>query len=68
MTAFLLRDAKPKGGGKKLAVDVAGRRSRRSRSSVRPNPFEYAVEAAYKEIIGNMTLAAVDLRAKTGDG
>src|SRR6266852_7503072 len=41
--AFLLRDAK-RGtrGGKKLAAAVAGRRSRRSRSSVRPNPFEVA--------------------------
>src|SRR5713226_9475375 len=41
--AFLLRDAK-RGtrGGKKLAAAVAVRRSRRSRSSVRPNPFEVA--------------------------
>src|SRR5713226_1352635 len=41
--AFLLRDAK-RGtrGGKKLAAAVAGRRSRQSRSSVRPNPFEAA--------------------------
>src|ERR1700730_10202000 len=52
--AFLLRDAK-RGtrGGKKLAAAVAGRRSRRSRSSVRPNPFEAERWTAQMEIIWN---------------
>jgi len=40
------------GGGKKLATGVAGRRARRSRSSVRPNPFEDAVGVADREIRG----------------
>src|SRR6266852_2734847 len=54
--AFLLRDAK-RGtrGGKKLAAAVAGRRSRRSRSSVRPNPFEVERWTAQMEIIWNKT-------------
>src|SRR5216684_8391759 len=54
--AFLLRDAK-RGtrGGKKLAAAVAGRRSRRSRSSVRPNPFEAERWTAQVEIIWNTT-------------
>src|SRR6266849_3811035 len=53
---FLLRDAK-RGtrGGKKLAAAVAGRRSRRSRSSVRPNPFEAERWTAQMEIIWNTT-------------
>src|SRR6266851_6251549 len=51
--AFLLRDAK-RGtrGGKKLAAAVAGRRSRRSRSSVRPNPFEAERWTAQVELSG----------------
>ncbi|MDQ0393512.1 hypothetical protein J3R73_003304 [Labrys monachus] len=46
-------------GGKKLATDVAGRRARRSRSSVRPNPFEDAVGVAYTEIGRNTALVAM---------
>jgi hypothetical protein len=65
---FLLRDAKPIGGGKKLAVDVARRRSRRSRSSVRPNPFEDAVGVAYREIVGNMMVEAIHFCARTAGG
>ena len=54
------------GGGKKLATDVAGRRARRSRSSVRPNPFEDAVGVADREIRGTTTMA-IGLRARDGE-
>jgi len=40
---FFVSRCKAAGGGKKRATAVAGRRARRSRSSVRPSPFEDAV-------------------------
>ena len=49
---FFVSRCKAAGGGKKLATDVAGRRARRSRSSVRPNSFEDAVGVAVREIRG----------------
>ncbi len=49
---FFVSRCKAEGGGKKLAAGVAGRRARRSRSSVRPNPFEDAVGVADREIRG----------------
>lgn len=61
---FFASRCKAAGGGKKRATDVAGRRARRSRSSVRPNPFEDAVGVAGKEIGRNTALAPVGLRAK----
>jgi hypothetical protein len=63
---FFASRCKAAGGGKKLAVAVAGRRSRRSRSSVRPNPLEDAVGVADKEIRRDTTMA-IGLRRSDGD-
>jgi hypothetical protein len=49
---FFVSRCKAAGGGKKLATGVAGKRARRSRFSVRPNPFEDAVGVADREIRG----------------
>ncbi|KUM24442.1 hypothetical protein AU467_30055 [Mesorhizobium loti] len=56
---FFASRCKAAGGGKKLATDVAGRRSRRSRSSVRPNPFEDAVGVASRTIRERYSVMAI---------
>src|SRR3546814_305613 len=64
---FFASRCKAEGGGKKLAADVAGRRARRSRSSVRPCQSRTRMERPFQEIVGIRQMAAVLRRAGNGD-
>src|SRR5690606_41362513 len=58
---------KAEGGGKRLAADVAGRRARRSRSSVRPCQSRTRMERPFQEIGWNTAMATVERLAAIGD-
>jgi hypothetical protein len=64
---FFASRCKAEGGGKKLAADVAGRRARRSRSSVRPCQSRTLMERPFQEIVGIRQTAAVLRRTGIGD-
>lgn len=63
---FFASRCKAEGGGKKLAMDVAGRRARRSRSSVRPCQSRTRMERPFQEIVGIRQMAAVCAAPGTG--